>query len=123
MTEAPNNSDGVAAVLSDDYLTLTEATKRLPRSNGRRIHTSTLWRWCRRGCNGIYLQYFRTGRTIWVTEEALHRFFTELAMADSAQSAKSLFKATIRQRRARPAQRQAAVEEANAILRKAKILV
>ena len=35
---------------------LTDGCKRLPR-NGRRVHTSTLWRWCRKGCHGVELHY------------------------------------------------------------------
>jgi len=105
------------------YMTLPEAAKRLPRSTGRRIHSSTLWRWCRKGCHGVRLPYFRIGRSIMVTEEGLNRFFSELAKADEP-SGSSNFKSS-RRRRRRPSipQRQRAIQESEAILRKAKILV
>ncbi len=106
------------------YLTLTEAAKRLPRSNGRRVHTSTLWRWCRKGCCGIKLQYVRIGRSIRVTEDGLNHFFTELAKRDAQTSGPSNVKFTRRRRRqSTAAQRQAAQRDAEAVLRRAKILV
>ena len=104
------------------YLTLAEAAKQLPRTNGRRIHTSTLWRWCRKGCNGIFLQYVRVGRNIMVTQESLLQFFTNLAKADSAPQDRQ-HTPTRRKRRPRPAQRHAAQNDAEAVLRRAKILV
>jgi len=105
------------------YLTLSAAAKRLPRTNGRRIHTSTLWRWCRKGCKGVHLPYFRVGRSIMVTEDGLNRFFTELAKVDDT-SGSSNFKSNRRKRR-RPTnlKRQRAIQESEVILRRAKILV
>ncbi|MEJ5260936.1 MAG: helix-turn-helix domain-containing protein [Anaerohalosphaeraceae bacterium] len=105
------------------YLTLPEAAKRLPRTNGRRIHSSTLWRWCRKGCRGIKLDYTRVGRTIMVTEEGLNRFFSELAKADEPSGSPNFKSSRRRRRRPRSAQRQRAIQESEAILRKAKILV
>jgi hypothetical protein len=103
-------------------LTLSQAAKRLPRTNGRRIHSSTLWRWCRKGCKGVRLPYFRVGRSIMVTEDGLNRFFTELAKLDYERSRSSKLK-----RRRRPrnydTHRQRAIQESEAILRRAKILV
>ena len=106
------------------YLTLAEAAKRLPRSNGRRVHTSTLWRWCRKGCRGVKLHYVRVGRSIRVTETGLNHFFAELAKRDTAAPAASA-RGTRRRKRRRStdAQRQAARQDAEAILRRAKILV
>jgi len=105
------------------YLTLSQAAKRLPRTNGRRIHSSTLWRWCRKGCKGVRLPYFRVGRSIMVTEDGLNRFFTELAKVDDT-SGSSNFKSNRRKRR-RPTnlKRQRAIQESEVILRRAKILV
>jgi len=103
------------------YLTLSEATKILPRINGRHIHTSTLWRWTR-GLRGVYLQYVRIGRFIMITEDGLYRFFKELAKRDYERSRSSKLK-----RRRRPrnydTHRQRAIQESEAILRRAKILV
>jgi hypothetical protein len=103
-------------------LTLAAAAKTLPRINGRKVHTSTLWRWCRKGYNGIRLEYFRMGRTIMTSEFLLQKFFTELAKADSVQTSQSQFQPR-RKRRISPQHRQKSIDEANEILRKAKIIV
>ncbi len=48
----------------EDVMSLTEATKVLPKVNGKRPAISTLWRWCRRGLRGVHLEYVRVGRNI-----------------------------------------------------------
>lgn len=104
-----------------NLLTLSQASKRLPRVNGKRIHVSTLWRWCRKGLKGICLEYSRVGRSIMVSEAALNQFFTSLAQADAEQTDSHDFKP--RPKRRRPGNRQASIDEANTVLRKARILV
>jgi len=66
----------------EKLLTLTEATRVVPRVNGKRPVPSTLWRWCRKGICGVYLEYLRLGRHIVTSTEALQRFFVALAQAD-----------------------------------------
>lgn len=68
----------------EEILSLSEAASKLPRINGRRPHTSTLWRWCRKGCRGTRLEYVRVGSKIATSREALDRFFYALAVADAA---------------------------------------
>lgn len=121
MSDSPNFSEGIVPPLLGDYFTLAEASKTLPRVNGRKIHTSTLWRWCRRGCKGIKLRYYRVGRTIMVSEAALNQFFTALAQADAEQTDTHDYKP--RPKRRRPGNRQASIDRANDVLRKAGILV
>lgn len=69
---------------NETILSLSEAAASLPRLNGKRPHTSTLWRWCRKGCRGIRLEYVRIGSKIATSREALDRFFNAQAAADSA---------------------------------------
>lgn len=107
--------------MTSDLLTLSQAAKQLPRVNGRKVHTSTLWRWCRRGCKGVKLQYYRIGRTIMTTETALQQFFTTLAEVDAEQMDSHNYRP--RSKRRRPGNRQASIDEANAVLRNAGILV
>ena len=122
MSDSPNASKDIDCALPGDYLTLAQAAKRMPRgTNGRKVHVSTLWRWCRRGCKGVTLQYYRIGRTIMTTEKALQQFFTALAKVDDEQTDSCNYKP--RHKRRRPGNRQAAIDEANAVLRKAGILV
>lgn len=105
------------------WMTLSQAAKGLPKVNGKRIHVSTLWRWCRKGQGGITLEYARMGRRVVVTPEALNRFFVALARIDSVPAQASGIRCPRRKRYSRSdAARQDALQEANAILHKAKIL-
>ena len=51
-------------------------------ANGRSPHVSTLWRWARRGVNGVKLTYRRYGRRIVTSLPACEKFSLELAAAD-----------------------------------------
>ena len=66
----------------EHLMTFSEAVRHLPEVNGRRRAPSTLYRWCRRGINGVRLEYIRIGRNMATSREALDRFFFELARAD-----------------------------------------
>ena len=68
---------------TENLLGLSEAAKLLPRINGRKVATSTLWRWCRKGLRGVRLEYLRMGRDIVTSRQALGRFFRELADTDA----------------------------------------
>ena len=105
-------------------MTLSEAANELPRFNGKQIHVSTLWRWCRKGIRCVCLEYVKVGRKVMVSQEGLNRFFTALAQADAEQAQKNAVGSHRRNRRpCTNATRQRAKQEADAILRKAKILV
>lgn len=64
------------------YLSLTAASKAVP--GGRPVNTSTIWRWCRKGMNGVRLRYLRVGRSILTTQQWMLEFFEALAAADPA---------------------------------------
>lgn len=101
---------------TERILSLSEAARALPRIGGKRPHCSTLWRWCRRGCNGVRLEYARIGRRIVTSEEALSRFAARLAAADRDDRG-----AVARRRRARRGTSARAIEEAEAALDRAGI--
>lgn len=63
-------------------LTLSQAAEIIPRANGRRFTSSTVWRWCRKGIRGVYLEHICVGRAILTSEAALYKFFEELAKAE-----------------------------------------
>ena len=75
-----------AAILDpDDEIprTLSEAARMCP----RRPHSSTVWRWCRRGITArtgerIRLRHIRAGACIFTTQADLVHFFRSLAEAD-----------------------------------------
>lgn len=85
--EAPGNPEpdtrpsGID-ILKEELLSLSEAARRVPKLNGRRVHASTIFRWCRRGLRGVRLAYVRIGRRMATSAEALNRFFNALARAD-----------------------------------------
>ncbi len=62
-------------------LTLSQAARTLP----TKPSPSTLWRWCRRGCKGVRLDYARVGRRIVTTPEALDCFARALAELDACE--------------------------------------
>ena len=72
-------------LLSEKICTFAEAAKRLPRIDGRRPHTSTVWRWARRGIFGIRLECRRIGGRFVTSTEALDRFTARLAQRTPEQ--------------------------------------
>jgi hypothetical protein len=70
--------------LSEHVVSLTEATKLLPRRRkGKRPNVATAYRWTTIGCKGIVLESVQIGGTRCTSREALQRFFDRL----TAQSA------------------------------------
>ena len=69
-------------MLDGELLTLTGVTKVLPRVGGKRIHPSTIWRWCSDGQNGVKLRCVRLGRRVFVPREALAEFAHALGERD-----------------------------------------
>jgi Protein of unknown function (DUF1580) len=69
---------------NETVLGLADAARRLPKFRGRRPHTSTLWRWGRRGVMGIKLEVGRLGRRLITSVEALDRFSAALAAVEPA---------------------------------------
>jgi hypothetical protein len=70
---------------TENVVTLSEAAAHLPRLNGRKPHTSTLWRWARKGIRGIKLETRRVGGRFVTSVEALDRFaktLSEIPLAD-----------------------------------------
>lgn len=63
----------------EQIVTFTEATKLLPPINGRRPCASTIWRWARKGIQGIRLESMRIGGRYVTSAEALERFAIALA--------------------------------------------
>ena len=51
-------------LFNEELLTLAEAAAKLPRLNGTKPHTSTLWRWSTRGVRGVRLETRRIGRLL-----------------------------------------------------------
>jgi len=124
MSNAANQTNSNETWIGPDeqLITLTEATKILPKVNGKRPAVCTLWRWCRKGLRGVYIEYVRVGRKICTTREALLRFFTELAEIDERIEPDRYSKPTFAKGTPITSrQRQRALAEADAILEEAGI--
>ncbi len=67
---------------ADNPISLTAAARNLPKIDGKRPHTSTIWRWCRRGIRGVRLEYAKVGGRIVTTSRCLNEFAARLAAAD-----------------------------------------
>jgi hypothetical protein len=99
----------------ETMLSLAEASKVLPTFRGGRVHVSTLWRWCRKGCKGVRLEYGRLGARIVTSEEALGRFMRALAALDEQPLSAS---APARHLKRRDAQRTTEIGRADAMLQR-----
>ena len=67
---------------NEKVLTFSEATRALPPVNGKRPHSSTIWRWARKGVQGVRLETRRLGGKFVTSVEALERFAKALAEVD-----------------------------------------
>ena len=67
---------------TEELITLADATHVLPRLNGRRLHSSTIWRWAVKGVGSVKLDYLKIGGRIVTSREALNRFSSALADSD-----------------------------------------
>lgn len=74
----------------EELLSLADATKALPPIDGRRPHTSTVWRWIRRGIRGVHLEHLRLGHRVCTSREALNRFAARLAEVDERPVQKTI---------------------------------
>ena len=118
-TDAPTET-WIAA--NGELLTLTQAAKCLPKVDGNKVAVSTLWRWCRKGLRGVFLQYIRVGRRICTTRSALLQFFADLAELDQRVPPDTRSQPRVLKRRPITSrQRQRALAEADAILDEAGI--
>lgn len=101
----------------EDLLTFSEAAKNLPTIDGRRAHASTIWRWARKGIQGVKLETLRVGGRFVTSAEALERFSRKLAeLPPGAASSSSTRRVATRPRSA--TQRQHEIERANEYLKK-----
>jgi hypothetical protein len=80
----PKNSDpsfasATGQLLDEEVISLPTAAKLLPRRRGgKKVHTSTIYRWTVTGLRGIVLESLQIGGTRCTSREALQRFFERL---------------------------------------------
>lgn len=66
----------------EELISLAEATKLLPKRNGKKTSIRTLERWIRFGHRGVFLEAARTGGFFSTSREALQRFSAKCMQAD-----------------------------------------
>ena len=71
----------LAMLLNEECLSFIDAAKRVPKINGKQVHSSTVWRWARKGCRGVKLECRLLGGRFITSVEALDRFFEAQATA------------------------------------------
>lgn len=72
---------------SEEYIPFSEIPRLsfLPRRRrGKKLHTSTVYRWSGRGLNGVRLRFTKCGGVRCTTITWLREFFDELAKQDDA---------------------------------------
>ncbi len=72
----------------EQLLSLSDATRVLPKIQGKRPHNSTVWRWCRIGVKArsgrrVRLEHVRVGARVFTTAAALNAFVADVAAADA----------------------------------------
>ena len=115
----------MTAITSREALTLTEAAKLLPTTDGKRVQPSTVWRWCRIGIKGrnghrIRLEHSRLGRRVVTSRRSLDAFGAAIAQADEEHFQGAVCDDTSNLASSRtPAQRQVAMDQAERKLKAA----
>ena len=115
---------GVGGYFMDEKLySLGEATGIVPTSNGRRVSTATLWRWCSKGINGHKLRHYRFGKRIAVTQQDILEFGAAVAAAhgDAAVAAAPARRTPRTPTDRTPEERKAAADQAKAELQGARV--
>jgi len=64
----------VKMMQGERLIPLAQISEEMPQIVSRQVHPGTLWRWCREGYYGIYLEHVYVGRTIMTSREAIWRF-------------------------------------------------
>jgi hypothetical protein len=62
--------------------TLSQASRLLPKLNGKHPSPNAIWRWCRKGVGGVHLEHVRVGGRLFTSAEALKRFANLVAQRD-----------------------------------------
>jgi len=70
---------------TEDLIPLRDVPRHVPsRSNGKRTHISTGYRWAKKGRKGIILETIQIGGTRCTSREALARFFQRLTFGNGS---------------------------------------
>ena len=109
--------------MEERFMSLTEAAKYVPTTNGRKVSSQSLWRWCSKGMQGQKLRHYRFGKRIVVTMDDLLEFGRAVAAARVAEMDEQAGKVSAPRTRTRTeAQRETAIAQAEQKLRERGVL-
>lgn len=67
-------------IAGEQLIPISEVPRRLPpRTTGKRVHISAVYRWLQRGVRGVVLESVRVGGSTYTSVEALQRFADQLS--------------------------------------------
>jgi hypothetical protein len=90
-------------ISTERLVPISDVPRKLPpRSSGKRVHISAVYRWIQRGVRGVHLEVLKIGGTAYTSVEALQRFADQLSQARQGASIQTVT----------PAQRQRQIERA-----------
>ena len=104
---------------NEELVTLSQAAEYLPKISHNKVHISTLWRWCKDGLWGNYLEYLNIGSRIFTSIQALQRFFIAVTQSNGGRKKSCYMK---NRKHLGVEQRKRSIQEANRILQEAKII-
>jgi hypothetical protein len=107
---------------NEEIITLREAADRLSKLSHKKVHVSTVWRWCRNGFRGIHLEFINIGVQTFTSVEGMQRFFIALTQLNNETQQTFGSKRPKIKKAKRALQNQREIDSARAILIRAKIL-
>jgi hypothetical protein len=107
---------------TEEIICLAEASNRLLEITKRKVHPSTIWRWCHQGLGGVKLEFINVGVKTFTSIEGLQRFC--IALAQLNRDIPKTFSSKRRRIKTtkRAPQHQREIDSAKIILIRAKIL-
>lgn len=96
-------------IANENLIPIRDVPRHLPpRSSGRHVHISTVYRWLLRGIRGVCLDAVRIGGTTYTSAEALQRFADRLTEPRATGPDSAIRTTRTRQRQIQEAARRAA---------------
>jgi len=73
-------------LFSENVYSLKEASKVIPGiRGGKKPHIASLYRWCKKGVNGVKLESIQVGGTLCTSLQAIQRFCNKLSEPEQAE--------------------------------------
>jgi hypothetical protein len=126
---APGYNQASSSILENEQIvSFAQGIEYIKIRTGRKLHTSAIWRWARKGVRGVKLECIRVGGEFMTSIEAIGRFTAALAnvepavragRSDALQPSKKTPVAASSS--SRPLHRVRAIEKAEQVLRDAGI--